>query len=93
MILSEKKKCRQWKIILSHSFVTLFLTEILAFILNPEGLIHSNRNIVNVAACMATTPTKNHEAVSNGSGREKKMKHIKMHTICIVIVLFILGHL
>lgn len=40
--------------------------------LNPEGLIHSKRNIVNVAACMATTPTKNHEAVSNGSKGEKK---------------------
>lgn len=37
------------------------------FISKPEGLIHSNANIENVAACMATTPTNIHDAVSNGS--------------------------
>lgn len=37
------------------------------FMSNPEGLIHSKANIENVAACIATTPTIIHEAVSNGS--------------------------
>lgn len=35
----------------------------------PDGLIHSKKNIENVAACIATTPTNIHEAVSNGSNR------------------------
>lgn len=33
----------------------------------PDGLIHSKANIENVAACIATTPTIIHDAVSNGS--------------------------
>lgn len=34
---------------------------------NPLGDNHSNRNIVKVAACIATAPTNIHDAVSNGS--------------------------
>lgn len=40
---------------------------------NPEGLIHSKKNIENVAACIATTPTNIHDAVSNGSAYKKIM--------------------
>ncbi len=40
--------------------------------LKPDGLSHSNKKIVKVAACIATTPTKNHEAVSNGSEKITK---------------------
>lgn len=36
----------------------------------PDGLIHSKANIENVAACIATTPTIIHDAVSNGSKRK-----------------------
>lgn len=39
------------------------------FISKPEGDSHSNKNIINVAACIATKPTSIQEAVSNGSGR------------------------
>lgn len=35
--------------------------------LNPLGDNHSNKKIVNVEACMATTPTSIHEAASKGS--------------------------
>jgi hypothetical protein len=44
----------------------------LTFMSNPEGLSHSNRKMVNVAACIATTPTNIQEAVSNGSENNEK---------------------
>ena len=65
----ELEKRSTWGTVnsLNDSRMSLF---VITFMLKPDGLIHSNRNIVHVAACMATTPTKNQEAVSNGSVRQ-----------------------
>ena len=41
--------------------------EPLTFMSNPDGLSHSKKNIVNVAAWIATTPTSIQDAVSKGS--------------------------
>lgn len=73
---------------LLHEF---FVDNGLTFILNPEGLIHSKRNIVNVAAWMATTPTRNHEAVSNGSVKDQKW-NILSPLCCYGILLVLLDH-
>ena len=41
--------------------------ELLTFMSNPDGLSHSKKKIVNVAAWIATTPTSIQDAVSKGS--------------------------
>lgn len=48
--------------------------------LKPLGLSHSNRNMVNVAACMATTPTSIQDAVSKGSAIENHQTSVNHKT-------------
>lgn len=60
-----------------YSYKRRYFIKLHTFISKPDGLIHSKANIENVAACIATTPTNIHDAVSNGS--ILKRKELNLH--------------